>query len=175
MKLNAAVEMLPLTWAGFSDLHPFAPDDQRQGYAEMIRDLEAKLIAISGYDAVSFQPNSGAQGEFAGLLAIRAYHRDRGDRQRNVCLIPTSAHGTNPASAHMAGMEVVTVACDDAGSVDLADFRSKAEKHADRLAATMITYPLASPRSGVISFKMEDCAGISDAWSFYLVFRNMVG
>ena len=141
MKLNAAAEMMPMTWPGFADVHPFAPDDQAQGYAEMIADLEAKLVAISGYDAVSLQPNSGAQGEYAGLLAIRAYHRSRGDLQRTVCLIPTSAHGTNPASAHMAGMDVVPVGCDAHGNVDLTDLRAKAEKFADRLAAIMITYP----------------------------------
>src|SRR5208282_5593641 len=130
-----------LTWAGFADVHPFAPREQVQGYAELIADLEAKLVAISGYDAVSLQPNSGAQGEYAGLLAIRAYHRQRGDTQRTICLIPTSAHGTNPASAHMAGMEVVAAACDAEGNVDLTDLRAKAEKHAARLAAIMITYP----------------------------------
>ena len=133
MKLNDAAEMTPLTWPDFADLHPFAPNEQAQGYAEMIADLEAKLIAISGYDAVSLQPNSGAQGEFAGLLAIRAYHRDRRDLQRTVCLTPTSAHGTNPASAHMAGMDVVPVGCDADGNVDLRDLRAKAEKFADRL------------------------------------------
>jgi glycine dehydrogenase len=141
MKLNAAAEMMPLTWPGFADVHPFAPDDQAQGYAEMIADLEAKLVAICGYDAVSLQPNSGAQGEYAGLLAIRAYHRANGDLQRTVCLIPTSAHGTNPASAQMAGMDVVPVGCDAQGNVDLTDLRAKAEKFADRLAAIMITYP----------------------------------
>jgi glycine dehydrogenase len=141
MKLNAAAEMMPLTWPGFAGIHPFAPHDQTQGYAAMIADLEAKLIAISGYDAVSLQPNSGAQGEYAGLLAIRAYHRARGDLQRTVCLIPTSAHGTNPASAHMAGMEVVPVGCDAHGNVDLSDLRAKAETFADRLAAIMVTYP----------------------------------
>ena len=141
MKLNATAEMMPLTWPGFSDMHPFAPSDQVQGYAEMIADLEAKLIAISGYDAVSLQPNSGAQGEYAGLLAIRAFHRQRGDVQRTICLIPTSAHGTNPASAHMAGMDVVPVGCDANGNVDLTDLRAKAEKYSDHLAAIMITYP----------------------------------
>ena len=141
MKLNAAVEMMPLTWPEFSDVHPFVPDDQVSGYAEMIANLEAKLIAISGYDAVSLQPNSGAQGEYAGLLAIRAYHRARGDMQRTICLIPTSAHGTNPASAHMAGMDVVPVNCDSSGNVDLDDLRAKVKEHADRLAAIMITYP----------------------------------
>jgi glycine dehydrogenase len=141
MKLNAAAEMMPLTWPGFADLHPFAPNEQAQGYAEMIADLEAKLLAISGYNAISLQPNSGAQGEYAGLLAIRAYHRARGDHGRTVCLIPTSAHGTNPASAHMAGMDVGPVGCDADGNVDLIDLRAKAEKFADRLAAIMITYP----------------------------------
>jgi len=141
MKLNATAEMMPLTWPGFADVHPFAPRDQTQGYAEMIADLEAKLVAISGYDAISLQPNSGAQGEYAGLLAIRAYHRDRGDLQRTVCLIPTSAHGTNPASAHMAGMDVVPVGCDADGNVDLIDLLAKAQKFSGRLAAIMITYP----------------------------------
>ena len=141
MKLNGTAEMMPLTWPGFADLHPFAPANQAQGYAEIIADLETKLIAISGYDAISLQPNSGAQGEYAGLLAIRAYHRARGDVQRTVCLIPTSAHGTNPASAHMAGMDVVPVDCDAFGNVDLVDLGTKAEKFADRLAAIMITYP----------------------------------
>ena len=141
MKLNGAAEMMPLTWPGFADLHPFAPSEQAQGYTEMIADLEAKLLAISGYDAISLQPNSGAQGEYAGLLAIRAYHRARGDHGRTVCLIPTSAHGTNPASAHMAGMDVVPVGCDVDGNVNLIDLRAKAEKFADRLAAIMITYP----------------------------------
>ena len=141
MKLNATAEMMPLTWPGFADVHPFAPADQTPGYAEMIADLEAKLMAISGYDAISLQPNSGAQGEFAGLLAIRAYHRSRGDLQRTLCLIPESAHGTNPASAHMAGMDVVVVCCDADGNVDLTHLRAQAEKFADRLAAMMITYP----------------------------------
>jgi glycine dehydrogenase len=141
MKLNATAEMMPLTWSGFARIHPYAPADQAQGYAELAADLKAKLCAISGYDAVSLQPNSGAQGEYAGLLAIRAWHRSRGDEQRTVCLIPTSAHGTNPASAHMVGLDVVTVACDAAGNVDVEDLRAKAVKYADRLAALMITYP----------------------------------
>jgi len=141
MKLNGTTEMMPLTWRGFADLHPFVPADQARGYATMIADLQAKLIAISGYDAISLQPNSGAQGEFAGLLAIRAYHRARGEPQRTVCLVPTSAHGTNPASAHMAGMDVVQINCDTNGNVDLEDLRAKADSFADRLAAMMITYP----------------------------------
>jgi glycine dehydrogenase len=141
MKLNPTTAMMPITWSQFAEMHPFAPTDQTQGYAEMLADLGAKLCAITGYDAISFQPNSGAQGELAGLLAIRAYHLDRKDEQRRVCLIPSSAHGTNPASAQMAGMEVVVVRCDDAGNVDLDDLRAKAELHADNLAAIMITYP----------------------------------
>jgi glycine dehydrogenase len=141
MKLNATTEMMALSWPEFSDIHPFAPADQVEGYLEMIADLTVKLCTITGFDAVSLQPNSGAQGEYAGLLAVRAYHRSRGQGDRNVCLIPSSAHGTNPASAHMAGMDVVVVNCDAAGNVDLADLRAKAEKHAERLAVLMITYP----------------------------------
>ena len=141
MKLNATTEMLPLSWPEFSEVHPFAPADQAEGYAQMIADLSARLCAITGFDAVSLQPNSGAQGEFAGLLAIRAWHRSRGEAHRNVCLIPSSAHGTNPASAHMAAMTVVVVECDAEGNVDLADLTAKAQEHADRLAALMITYP----------------------------------
>ncbi len=141
MKLNATTEMVPITWPEFSSLHPFVPPDQAGGYREMFRDLEKKLCAITGYDAVSLQPNSGAQGEFAGLLAIRSYHRSRGEPHRTVCLIPSSAHGTNPASAHMAGMSVVVIACDAAGNVDVDDLRAKAEQHRDSLAAIMITYP----------------------------------
>ena len=141
MKLNATSEMLPVTWPELSELHPFAPANQAQGYATLLDDLAAKLCTITGYDAVSLQPNSGAQGEFAGLLAIRAYHRSRGEPERTICLVPSSAHGTNPASAHMAGMEVVVVGCDADGNVDLADLRAKAERHADRLACIMVTYP----------------------------------
>ena len=141
MKLNATTEMIPLSWPEFSDVHPFAPADQAEGYAQMIADLSARLCAITGFDAVSLQPNSGAQGEYAGLLAIRAWHRSRGEANRNVCLIPSSAHGTNPASAHMAAMTVVVVDCDAEGNVDLADLTAKAQKHADHLAALMITYP----------------------------------
>ena len=141
MKLNATAEMMPISWPEFADLHPFAPAEQAAGYRVVFADLARQLCAITGYDAVSLQPNSGAQGEYAGLLAIRAYHRSRGDAGRNVCLIPTSAHGTNPASAHMAGMEVVVVACDDHGNVDVDDLRKKADRHADSLAAIMVTYP----------------------------------
>jgi glycine dehydrogenase len=141
MKLNATTEMIPVTWPEFGSLHPFAPADQAAGYAELIASLERQLCAITGYDAFSFQPNSGAQGEYAGLLAINAYHESRGEGHRKICLIPSSAHGTNPASAQMASMEVVGVLCDDHGNVDVDDLRAKAEKYADILAAVMITYP----------------------------------
>ncbi|THV25352.1 aminomethyl-transferring glycine dehydrogenase [Peteryoungia ipomoeae] len=141
MKLNATAEMLPITWPEFSDIHPFVPADQALGYKEMIDDLSEKLCAVTGYDAISMQPNSGAQGEYAGLLTIRAYHLARGDAHRTVCLIPTSAHGTNPASAQMVGMTVVPVKSKDNGDVDLDDFRAKAEQHADNLSCCMITYP----------------------------------
>ncbi|MFC2970259.1 aminomethyl-transferring glycine dehydrogenase [Acidimangrovimonas pyrenivorans] len=141
MKLNAAAEMMPITWPEFSSLHPFAPAEQAAGYAEVIADLEAKLCEITGYDAFSMQPNSGAQGEYAGLLTIEAYHRARGEGHRNICLIPMSAHGTNPASAHMAGMTVVVVNTAPNGDIDLEDFRAKASEAGDNLAACMITYP----------------------------------
>ncbi|MGV1830557.1 aminomethyl-transferring glycine dehydrogenase [Agrobacterium vitis] len=141
MKLNATAEMLPITWPEFSDIHPFAPADQALGYQEMIDDLSEKLCAVTGYDAISMQPNSGAQGEYAGLLTIRNYHLAKGDTHRTVCLIPTSAHGTNPASAQMAGMLVVPVKALDNGDVDLADFRAKAEQHSANLSCCMITYP----------------------------------
>ena len=141
MKLNATAEMLPISWPEFSELHPFVPADQALGYKELIDDLSEKLCEITGYDAISMQPNSGANGEYAGLLAIRGYHRSRGDTGRDVCLIPSSAHGTNPASAHMCGMTVVVVGTDAGGNIDVADFRAKAEKYGDRLAACMITYP----------------------------------
>ncbi|MTZ14650.1 aminomethyl-transferring glycine dehydrogenase [Pseudomonas sp. JL972] len=141
MKLNAASEMIPITWPEFGNLHPFAPAEQSQGYRQLTDDLEHMLCAATGYDAVSLQPNAGSQGEYAGLLAIRAYHQSRGDDQRDVCLIPSSAHGTNPATANMAGMRVVVVACDSRGNVDIGDLRAKAEQHAAQLAALMITYP----------------------------------
>ena len=141
MKLNAAVEMMPVTWPEFGGLHPFAPADQAEGYAEMLEDLTAALCRITGYDAMSMQPNSGAQGEYAGLLTIAAYHRANGDADRDICLIPLSAHGTNPASAQMAGMKVVVVKAAQNGDIDVEDFRAKAEAAGDRLAACMITYP----------------------------------
>ncbi|MCP3749824.1 aminomethyl-transferring glycine dehydrogenase [Pseudomonas sp. SBB6] len=141
MKLNAASEMIPVTWAEFGNLHPFAPAEQSQGYQQLTSELEAMLCAATGYDAVSLQPNAGSQGEYAGLLAIRAYHQSRGEARRDICLIPSSAHGTNPATAHMAGMRVVVTACDARGNVDIDDLRAKAIEHREHLAALMITYP----------------------------------
>jgi len=141
MKLNATAEMIPVTWPEFGNLHPFAPAAQTQGYKELIAGLEAQLVEITGYDAVSLQPNSGAQGEYAGLLAIRAYHQSRGEGHRDICLIPESAHGTNPASANLCGMKVVVTKCDANGNVDLEDIRVQAEKHSANLAAIMLTYP----------------------------------
>ncbi|WGW04784.1 aminomethyl-transferring glycine dehydrogenase [Tropicibacter oceani] len=141
MKLNSAAEMMPVSWSEFSMIHPYVPKDQARGYAEMIGDLSSKLCDITGYDAFSMQPNSGAQGEYAGLLTIRDWQVARGQGHRNVCLIPVNAHGTNPASAQMVGWKVVAVKCDELGSIDLADFRAKAEKFSDDLAACMITYP----------------------------------
>ncbi|WP_316151863.1 aminomethyl-transferring glycine dehydrogenase [Cupriavidus sp. BIC8F] len=141
MKLNATSEMIPVTWPEFSQIHPFAPLDQTVGYREMIDQLEAMLCAATGYAAVSLQPNAGSQGEYAGLLIIHAYHASRGESHRDICLIPSSAHGTNPASAQMAGMKVVVVACDEDGNVDLQDLAKKAEQHSKNLAAIMITYP----------------------------------
>ena len=141
MKLNATAEMIPVTFPGFSDIHPFAPIDQAQGYLAMIRQLESWLCGVTGFAAVSLQPNAGSQGEYAGLLAIRAFHQARGEGHRNICLIPSSAHGTNPASAVMAGMQVVVTGCDRDGNVDVADLRAKAEKHGPNLAALMVTYP----------------------------------
>ncbi len=141
MKLNATAEMIPVTWPEFANIHPLAPAAQAQGYKELIDGLEAMLVEITGYDAVSLQPNAGAQGEYAGLLAIRAYHRSRGEGHRDICLIPESAHGTNPASAHMGGMKVVVTKCDANGNVDVEDIRAQAAKHSANLAAIMLTYP----------------------------------
>jgi glycine dehydrogenase len=141
MKLNATSEMIPVTWPEFGRMHPFAPREQAAGYLEMIEGLAGYLKAVTGFDAICMQPNSGAQGEYAGLVAIRRYHASRGEGQRNVCLIPKSAHGTNPATAQMCGLEVVVVACDDSGNVDVADLRAKAEQHAAKLACLMLTYP----------------------------------
>ncbi|MEQ4923330.1 aminomethyl-transferring glycine dehydrogenase [Proteus hauseri] len=141
MKLNAAAEMIPITWPEFTELHPFCPPYQAKGYQIMIEQLSTWLAALTGYDAMCMQPNSGAQGEYAGLLAIRRYHQSRGENARHICLIPSSAHGTNPASAHMAGMTVVVVGCDDHGNIDIADLRAKAEKHQAELSCVMVTYP----------------------------------
>lgn len=141
MKLNATAEMIPVTWPEFGNIHPLAPAEQAAGYTQLIDELEAMLVECTGYDAVSLQPNSGAQGEYAGLLAIRAYHRARGEAHRDICLIPESAHGTNPASAQMCGMTVVVTKCDANGNVDVEDIRRAAEKYSERLAAIMITYP----------------------------------
>jgi glycine dehydrogenase len=141
MKLNAASEMIPVSWPEFAGLHPFAPREQAAGYTQIFEELEHALCRITGFAAVSLQPNSGAQGEFSGLMTIRAYHRDRGEGKRNVVLIPSSAHGTNPASATMAGLKVVVVACDARGNVELTDLRAKAQQHRDSLAALMVTYP----------------------------------
>ena len=141
MKLNATSEMMPVTWPTFSQIHPFAPEEQWAGYAKLIEDTERMMCAATGYSAVSLQPNAGSQGEYAGLLVIRAYHESRGESHRNICLIPSSAHGTNPASAQMAGLQVVVVNCDANGNVDLIDLKSKADQHSSHLAAIMITYP----------------------------------
>lgn len=141
MKLNATSEMLPVSWPEFSEIHPFAPPEQTQGYHELTASLQQMLCKITGYDEVSLQPNAGSQGEYAGLLAIRAYHRSRGEEQRTICLIPVSAHGTNPASAQMCGLKVVGVSCDEQGNVDVDDLRAKCEQYAEQLAAIMITYP----------------------------------
>ncbi|PHM46386.1 glycine dehydrogenase [Xenorhabdus mauleonii] len=141
MKLNAVAEITPITWPEFTDMHPFCPPEQAQGYHQMIGQLSHWLVLLTGYDAFCMQPNSGAQGEYAGLLAIRRYYASRGEQHRHVCLIPSSAHGTNPASANMAGMTVVVVSCDSSGNIDLADLREKAEKHSNDLACIMVTYP----------------------------------
>jgi glycine dehydrogenase len=157
MKLNATTEMIPVTWPEFSAMHPFAPAEQAAGYREMFEDLQRWLCEITGYDAVSLQPNSGAQGEYAGLLAIRAYHQSRGEAKRNICLIPSSAHGTNPASAQMVGMEVVVVKCDSHGNVDIDDLRAKTEAHSADLAAVMVTYP---STHGVFEERIRDLCNI---------------
>jgi glycine dehydrogenase len=141
MKLNATSEMIPITWPEFAHVHPFAPRDQLQGYAELDEQLRAWLCQATGYAGISLQPNAGSQGEYAGLLAIKAWHESRGQAHRNVCLIPSSAHGTNPASAQMVGMQVVVTACDDNGNVDMGDLKAKCEQHSDKLACIMITYP----------------------------------
>ncbi|SDP91848.1 glycine dehydrogenase (decarboxylating) alpha subunit /glycine dehydrogenase (decarboxylating) beta subunit [Phyllobacterium sp. YR620] len=160
MKLNAAAEMLPVSWQSVANVHPFAPADHALGYKALTDDLETWLAEITGFDAVSLQPNAGSQGEYAGLLAIRRYHLDRGDTHRDICLIPESAHGTNPASAHMAGMRVVVVACEEAGDIDLDDLKAKAELHGANLAALMITYP---STHGVFEEGVKDICAIIHA------------
>lgn len=157
MKLNAATELLPVSWPEFANLHPFAPLDQTKGYQQIFRELSVWLSEITGFADCSLQPNSGAQGEYAGLLTIRAYHRSRGDHHRNIALIPSSAHGTNPASAVMAGMEVVVVKCDDDGNIDIDDLREKAEQHSDELSALMVTYP---STHGVFETEIKEICGI---------------
>jgi len=164
MKLNAATEMRPITWPLFADLHPFAPGEQAEGYRRIVEELEGALCEVTGFHSVSLQPNSGAQGEYAGLLAIRAFHLDRGDSHRDVVLIPASAHGTNPASAVLAGMRVVLVACDDRGNINLSDLSEKATTHRERLAALMITYPSTHGvfEAGVrdVCEEIHDCGGL---------------
>ena len=172
MKLNATAEMIPVSWPEFAELHPFAPHDQVRGYHQVIDELERMLCTLTGFDAVSLQPNAGSQGEYAGLLAIKHYHEDRGDHERDVCLIPSSAHGTNPASAQMAGMRIVVVDCDDQGNIDLGDLGEKIDKHRDRLAALMITYP---STHGVFEEAVVDiCNQVRDAGGqVYLDGANM--
>jgi glycine dehydrogenase len=160
MKLNAAAEMIPVSWPEFSQMHPFAPLDQAQGYLELITGLENQLKAITGFDAICMQPNSGAQGEYAGLVAIRRYQEANAQGARNVCLIPKSAHGTNPATAQMCGLEVVAVACDDSGNVDIEDLKAKAAQHAASLSCLMLTYP---STHGVFEEAVKDICAIVHA------------
>ena len=157
MKLNATVEMIPVTWREFSELHPFIPQEQATGYRWLFSQLETWLAEITGYSGISLQPNAGSQGEYAGLLVIRKYHQSRGEPHRNVCLIPTSAHGTNPASAVMAGMQVAVIACDSEGNIDVADLQTKADTHRDNLAAAMLTYP---STHGVFEEKIREICDI---------------
>ena len=157
MKLNATAEMIPVTWAEFGKIHPFAPQSQTQGYQILFAQLEEWLAEITGFAGISLQPNSGAQGEYAGLLAIRKYHESRGESHRKICLIPTSAHGTNPASAVMCGMKVVAIACDSEGNIDIKDLKTKAEKHSQDLAALMVTYP---STHGVFEEKIKEICAI---------------
>ena len=176
MKLNATTEMIPVTWPEFGRIHPFAPRDQAQGYTDLFRQLEEWLAEITGFARVSLQPNAGSQGEFAGLLVIRAYHRAHGQHHRTTCLIPQSAHGTNPASAVLAGMNVVVVKTDAQGNIDVADLTAKAEEHKDTLAALMVTYPSThgvfgvlhsrdlpdrarAGRSGLYGWRQHECPG----------------
>jgi glycine dehydrogenase len=160
MKLNAAVEMIPITWPEFSRIHPFSPQEQAEGYRLLIRQLEDWLAEITGLSAISLQPNAGSQGEYSGLLVIRKYHKQRGEGKRDICLIPQSAHGTNPASSVMAGLKVVVVACDEDGNIDLADLKNKAEQHKETLAALMVTYP---STHGVFEESIKEICGIIHA------------
>jgi glycine dehydrogenase len=157
MKLNAATEMIPVTWKKFGGIHPFAPLNQAEGTLELIKQLEDMLVKITGYNAISLQPNAGSQGEFAGLLCIRKYHQSRGDDHRDICIIPASAHGTNPASAAMAGMKVVVVECDENGNVDIGDLKAKVEHHSKNLAALMVTYP---STHGVFELTIRDICDV---------------
>ena len=141
MKLNATTEMIPVTWPEFNALHPFTPVEQAKGYLEIIEELDKDLSEITGFAKMSMQPNSGAQGEYTGLMVIREYFKDKGESHRNIALIPSSAHGTNPASAVMAGMKVVVTKCDESGNIDVEDLRAKAEEYKDNLAVLMVTYP----------------------------------
>ena len=141
MKLNSAVVMIPITWGGFANIHPFVPRDQASGYHTMIAELEDNLVAITQYDGISLQPQSGAQGEYAGLMAIRGYHESRGEGHRNVCLIPTSAHGTNPATAQICGMKIIPVSCTDNGDINVEECVKLCQQYSQNLAAIMITYP----------------------------------
>ena len=141
MKLNSTSEMLPVSWPEFSSIHPFAPENQTKGYKQLIDELEEQLVNITGYSKVSLQPNAGSQGEYAGLLAIDAFHRSKGDNDRNICLIPMSAHGTNPASAQMVGMKIIPINCDEEGNIDLTDLKEKAKENSNNLSSIMITYP----------------------------------
>ena len=153
MKLNAVAEMIPITWREFSEPHPFAPIEQMEGFRTLFTDLKNWLRSITGFSGVSLQPNAGAQGEYAGLMVIRKYHLERGESNRNVCLIPSSAHGTNPASAQMVGMKVVVVNCDKQGNVDFEDLNKKVEAHSENLGALMVTYP---STHGVFEEKISD-------------------
>jgi glycine dehydrogenase len=157
MKLNATSEMIPISWPEFSNIHPFAPKEQATGYSILIEQLEQMLCSITGYDEISLQPNAGSQGEYAGLLAIRGYHKSRGESHRNICLIPSSAHGTNPASAQMCGMDIVIVDCDSRGNIDIGDLTNKAEAYSKDLAAIMITYP---STHGVFEEKIKDICDV---------------
>jgi glycine dehydrogenase len=163
MKLNATSEMIPITWPEFAGVHPFAPADQLAGYALLNEQLTGWLCQATGYAGVSLQPNAGSQGEYAGLLAIRGWHASRGQGHRKVCLIPESAHGTNPASAHMAGMQVLVVKCDANGSVDLDDLKAKCEQHKDDLACIMITYPSSTACSSPAASCARSCTAMAGA------------